>query len=163
MAVDETETQNEVWNTRQEDESLKAFNAFCMYRAMGWRRSIRACLEVHGIDQKRYGSWARWARLFDWKERAAKYDEYIAKETEKGIISAHVEHRRCYMDMLGKMAQVVDKSIGSLEAKDIDAGRAMDLLERTAKLDGYLCGENGESAKDEGQLAIRFVDDFKGL
>lgn len=75
-----------------------------------------------------------------------------------------MEHRKCFMAMIGKMAKVVDDSIGKLEAKDIDADTAMDLLERSAKLDGYLCGEDGEKQKDnDGQLEIRFVEDFKGV
>lgn len=152
------------WEIRMSGESPRAFNAFCFYRAMGYRRSIKACMELHGIEAKKYGSWARWARLFDWKNRAALYDEFIAKETEKGLINEHVEHRKCFMAMIGKMAKVVDDSIGKLEAKDIDADTAMDLLERSAKLDGYLCGEDGEKQKDnDGQLEIRFVEDFKGV
>ena len=59
-----------VWEKRMDGESARAFQAFCMYRAMGYRRSIRECLELHGIEQKRYGSWARWSRLYDWEERA---------------------------------------------------------------------------------------------
>lgn len=32
--------------------------------------------------------------------RAALYDEFIAKETEKGLINEHVEHRKCFMAMI---------------------------------------------------------------
>jgi len=88
------------WEIRMSGESPRAFNAFCFYRAMGYRRSIKACMELHGIEAKKYGSWARWARLFDWKNRAALYDEFIAKETEKGLINEHVEHRKCFMAMI---------------------------------------------------------------
>lgn len=152
------------WGRRMDGESAGAFNAFCLYRAMGYSRSIKSCMELHGIEAKKYGSWARWARLFDWKNRAALYDEFIAKETEKGLINEHVEHRKRFMAMIGRMAKVVDDSIGKLSAKDIDADTAMNLLERSAKLDGYLCGENGEKQKDnDGQLEIRFVEDFKGV
>ena len=84
-------------------ESAGAFNAFCLYRAMGYSRSIKSCMELHGIEAKKYGSWARWARLFDWKNRAALYDEFIAKETEKGLINEHVEHRKRFMAMIGRM------------------------------------------------------------
>lgn len=152
------------WEIRMNGESPKAFNAFCFYRAMGYRRSIKACMELHGIEAKKYGSWARWARIFDWKNRAALYDEYIAKETERGLINEHVEHRKCFMAMIGKMAKVVDDSIGKLESKNINADTAMDLLERSARLDGYLCGDDDEKLKGNGgQLEIRFVEDFKGV
>ena len=53
------------WETRLEAESPKAFKAFCMFRNMGYKRSIKAYLELHEIDPKKYGSWARYARLFN--------------------------------------------------------------------------------------------------
>lgn len=153
-----------VWEARLPNESAGAFRAFCMFKAMGYRRSIKGCLEAHGIEARKYGTWARWSRLFDWKNRAAAYDEFIAKETEKEIISEHVEHRKCFMQMIGRMAKVVDESIGKIQAKDIDADTAMDLLERSAKLDGFLNGKDGEKDnKSDGQLEIRFVDEFKGV
>lgn len=40
------------WETRLEAESPKAFKAFCMFRNMGYKRSIKACLELHEIDPK---------------------------------------------------------------------------------------------------------------
>ena len=36
------------WEIRMSGESPRAFNAFCFYRAMGYRRSIKACMELHG-------------------------------------------------------------------------------------------------------------------
>ena len=64
------------WEKRLIDESPKAFKAFCLYRAMGYKRSIKACMEMHGIEPKCYGSWARYARLYHWNERVAEYDHY---------------------------------------------------------------------------------------
>lgn len=47
------------WEKKLIDESPKAFKAFCLFRAMGYKRSIKACMEMHGIEPKKYGSWAR--------------------------------------------------------------------------------------------------------
>ena len=43
------------WETKLEGESPKAFKAFCLFRAMGYKRSIQACMEMHGIEPKKYG------------------------------------------------------------------------------------------------------------
>ena len=75
-----------VWEKRLDGESSKAFKAFCLFRSMGYKRSIKACMELNGIEANKYGTWSRYARLFDWKNRAAAYDEYIARETEKEIL-----------------------------------------------------------------------------
>ena len=152
------------WEARLEAESPKAFKAFCMFRNMGYKRSIKACLELHGIDQKKYGSWARYARLFNWNERAAKYDEYVAKETEIELINERVERKKRQMEMLNEFDGIVAKRLKTLNPDDLNADGAMDLLERSAKLDSFITGADKEATKPvQGELSINFVDSFKDL
>ena len=135
-----------------------------MFRNMGYKRSIKACLELHGIDQKKYGSWSRYARLFNWNERAAKYDEYIAKETERELINERVERKKRQMEMLNEFDGLVAKRLKTLNPDDLNADGAMDLLERSAKLDSFITGADKEAAKPvQGELSINFVDSFKDL
>ena len=152
------------WETRLEAESPKAFKAFCMFRNMGYKRSIKACLELHEIDPKKYGSWARYARLFNWNERAALYDEFVAKQTERELIAERVERKKRQMDMLNEFDGLVAKRLKTLDPEKLDADGAMDLLERSAKLDSFITGADKEAAKPvQGELAINFVDSFKGV
>lgn len=154
----------ECWETRLPEESPKAFKAFCLFRNMGYKRSIKACLELNDVDPKKYGSWSRYARLFNWKERAAKYDEYVAKEIEKELIAERVERRRRQMEMLNDFDGLVAKRIKTLNPEDLDADGAMDLLERSAKLDSFITGADKEASKPvQNELAISFVDSFKGV
>lgn len=150
------------WEKRLPGETAQAFRAFSMYRSMGFRRSIKGCLALHEIDPGKYGSWSRWSRLFSWNERAAEFDEFCAKEAEKAVIAEHAERRRRVMEMLDKVDSLVDRRLDTLKADDLDAGRTMDLIERSAKLDGYIAGE-GKEADGGGQLEINFVDGFDGL
>ena len=152
------------WETRLEAESPKAFKAFCMFRNMGYKRSIKACLELHEIDPKKYGSRARYARLFNWNERAALYDEYVAKETERELIAERVERKKRQMEMLNSFDELVGKRLKTLDPEKLDAEGAMDLLERSAKLDSFITGADKENNKlVQGELAINFVDSFKDL
>ena len=153
------------WEKKLDDESSKAFKAFCLFRSMGYKRSIKACMEMHGIEPKKYGSWARYARLFRWNERAAEYDAYIAKETEREILAERVERRKRQMEMLNGFDELVQKRIKTLKPEDLNADGAMDLLERSAKLDSFITGADKEAAKQpvQGELAISFVDSFKDL
>ena len=153
------------WETKLEGESPKAFKAFCLFRAMGYKRSIKACMEMHGIEPKKYGSWARYARLFRWNERAAEYDAYIAKESERVILAERVERRTRQMEMLNGFDELVAQRIKTLKPDDLNADGAMDLLERSAKLDSFITGADKEAAKQpvQGELAISFVDSFKDL
>lgn len=38
------------WETKLKGEPPKAFKAFCLFRAMGYKRSIKTCMEMHGIE-----------------------------------------------------------------------------------------------------------------
>ena len=152
------------WEKRLDDEPPKAFKAFCLFRSMGYKRSIKACMEMHGIDPKKYGSWARYARLYRWNERALEYDTYIAKETEREILAERVERRKKQMEMLNGFDELVGKRLKTLKPEDLNADGAMDLLERSAKLDSFITGADKENAKPvQGELAITFADSFKDL
>ena len=151
------------WEVRLPEESPKAFKAFCLFRAMGYKRSIKACMEMHGIEQKCYGSWARYARLFRWNERAAEYDAFMAKETEREILAERVERRKRQMEMLNGFDELVGKRLKTLNPEDLNADGAMDLLERSAKLDSFLTGADKENKPVQGELAITFADSFQGL
>lgn len=152
------------WEKRLDDEPPKAFKAFCLFRSMGYKRSIKACMEMHGIDPKKYGSWARYARLYRWNERALEYDTYIAKETEREILAERVERRKKQMEMLNGFDELVGKRLKTLKPEDLNADGAMDLLERSAKLDSFITGADRENTKPvQGELAISFVDSFKDL
>ena len=152
------------WEKRLDDEPPKAFKAFCLFRSMGYKRSIKACMEMHGIDPKKYGSWARYARLYRWNERALEYDTYIAKETEREILAERVERRKKQMEMLNGFDELVGKRLKTLKPEDLNADGAMDLLDRSAKLDSFITGADRENSKPvQGELAISFVDSFKDL
>ncbi len=152
------------WENRLDDEPPKAFKAFCLFRAMGYKRSIKACMEMHGIEPKKYGSWARYARLYRWNERAAEYDAYIAKETERELLAERVERKKRQMEMLNGFDELVGKRLKTLDPEKLDADGAMDLLERSAKLDSFITGSDKENAKPvQGELAITFADSFKDL
>ena len=151
------------WEVRLPEESPKAFKAFCLFRAMGYKRSIKACMEMHGIEQKCYGSWARYARLFRWNERAAEYDAFMAKETEREILAERVERRKRQMEMLNGFDELVGKRLKTLNPEDLNADGAMDLLERSAKLDSFITGADKENKPVQGELAITFADSFQGL
>ncbi len=152
------------WENRLDDEPPKAFKAFCLFRAMGYKRSIKACMEMHGIEPKKYGSWARYARLYRWNERATEYDAYIAKETERELLAERVERKKRQMEMLNGFDELVGKRLKTLDPEKLDADGAMDLLERSAKLDSFITGSDKENAKPvQGELAITFADSFKDL
>ena len=102
--------------------------------------------------------------MFNWNERAAKYDEFVAKETERELINERVERKKRQMEMLNEFDGLVAKRLKTLNPDDLNADGAMDLLERSAKLDSFITGVDKETGKPvQGELAITFADSFQGL
>ena len=71
---------------RQDGETPKAFEAFCAYLHLGSSRSIDlAYQQIHDIGKKsaRPRHWQEWSRQYDWVDRAAAYDLWIASQAQQ--------------------------------------------------------------------------------
>lgn len=66
---------------RRPDESPEAFLAFSIYRDCGPGRNIRAAWRIHAPESKTLaGSWFNWSAKFEWKNRAAVFDQYMQRK-----------------------------------------------------------------------------------
>lgn len=93
--------------------------------------------------------------------RASDYDAYIAKETEKEILAERVERRKRQMEMLNGFDELVGKRLKTLNPDDLNADGAMDLLERSVKLDSFITGADKENAKPvQGKLENKSMSIF---
>lgn len=77
----------------------------------------------------------------------AAYDDYLARKTEKEILTERVERGKRQMEMLNGFDESVTKRIKTLKPDDVNADVAMYLLERSAKLDSFITGEDKDVAK----------------
>ena len=95
------------------------------------------------------------------------YNIYVTngtKETERELLAERVERRKKQMEMLNGFDELVGRRLKTLDPEKLDADGAMDLLERSAKLDSFITGADKENAKPvQGELAITFADSFKDL
>ena len=142
-------------------ESPTAFRAFQLYRNMRYPRSIKACLKANGIDERKYSSWAKWSRRFCWKERAEAYDADVSEEIQKSLIAESVERKRRHIENLNEFDKLIGERLKTVSRDELDAELTMDLLERSSHLDSEIVGVKGETSANS--LAIRFVEDFKGV
>jgi hypothetical protein len=74
----------EIW-TKQDDETQRAYEVFCVYRDLGpSRRLIDAHDETYGHGAGNIRLLQRWSSQHDWVDRAEAYDQYLeAKRREE--------------------------------------------------------------------------------
>ena len=134
----------EPWERRQ-DESTKAYEAFCTYRDMGRERSLSKVAEKLQKSETLMG---RWSRTYDWVDRAAKWDdeqdrierEIAQKEQAKAIKDMRKRHADLAQAMLIKSARALAR-IPEDEIKPGDVSRMVDIA---SKLERISRGDVGE-------------------
>ena len=126
---------------RREDETDKAWGAFCLYRDLSpHERSLYAVSEaLYGDDEdeetgqepaknrpRMAPSWVReWSSRFSWVERARAHDDHIAEQTRQLKASARVRAERVIWDALeGLASKAVEKALAG------DTTLLRDLLDR---------------------------------
>ena len=74
----------EPWE-QQPGESCRAFGAFCAYRALGPRRSLRAAAAAFygSTSSSRERQFDKWSRAFDWVERTNAWDRHLDIEARE--------------------------------------------------------------------------------
>ena len=78
---------------RLDDETLKAYNSFLAYLAMGARRSVREAARQHYAETVSSGEeittvnvWLGWSAKYKWVSRGLARDEWIARTSDEQII-----------------------------------------------------------------------------
>lgn len=81
-------------------ETHKAWLAFCVYRDMGWDRSLdKAWRQETGKDGRHARHWATWSAKNHWVSRCRAYDNAVMKEARRKIQNERIEK---YTDRYGR-------------------------------------------------------------
>ena len=123
---------------RQENETTKAYEAFCVYRDMGTQRSLSKVAEKL---QKSDTLMGRWSRENDWVKRAAKWDdeqerierEIAQREQGKAIREMRKRHADLAKAMLIKSAKALAR-IPDDEVKPADISRMVDVASKLERI-----------------------------
>ena len=130
---------------RQEGETSKQYEAFCIYRDMGIDRSIRRVAEELSKSNTLIG---RWSRENDWVKRVEAYDieqERIARiQQQKDIAKMRKNHASIASTMLITAA----KALKSMKAEDIKPSDISRMVEVASKLERISRGDVGEVVEE---------------
>jgi hypothetical protein len=161
----------ESWR-RLTGESAAAYGAFCAFRDYGPERNIRKTVEETEKDEtkwrKRYRVWRNWATLFRWRERAADYDLYLDRLRQAERRKTIEAQGEVYRAATGKMLQVVQKKLDTVELGDLTQGAVVEWLTTAISMEREIAGvasgvRDAAGAAKGGQPEIRFSPEFEGL
>lgn len=129
---------------RQPGESSKAYEAFSIYYKETGRRSLRNVAATLGKSETLI---SRWSGRWNWVERAAAYDNALAREDFKNAME-EVKRMNAQQARIGVAIQ--EKAIRALQKMNIDDMSARDVIqffvhgseiERKARLYGANLGK----------------------
>lgn len=140
---------------KQEHETSKAFNAFCLYRDMGADRSQSRLVEEYGQSMTTVN---KWSSKFDWVKRCEAWDveqDRVAREAQlKEISDMRKRHISVANAMLSKAAQALE----FIPEDEIKPSDVVKMVEVAAKLERLSRGDAGEVIEErDGGKAIDVV------
>lgn len=156
----------EPW-VKREDETGKAYRAFCVYRDMGDERkleSVTSNIYFNGKDSAEVGAPFRakhrqvekWSSANEWVKRVDLYDEYILEKAreddEEGRIKA-IRRQKAIADaiLLKIYKHVMSDEFDPSQMKDRDL---ITLLEKSVNIERLVFGE----ATEQGKTQVEVLD-----
>lgn len=146
MLTDEYGVDTYPWE-RQREETPKSFEAFVMYRDLGYKRTLRkVILALYGIDERVYernGEHAgkartveRWSSKYHWTARVEEYDRWLDKQTQADHLEAvramRVRHAQISSIAAAKMATYLN-GLDDVKLSRMTPDQAMRMFDIAAK------------------------------
>lgn len=107
--------EKDLWE-RKENESNKAFQAFCIFRDLGAGRTLAAVAEKL---RKSYDLIRRWSKNYFWQNRADAWDKMISEKAAKKAAEEYAKMLEVQIN-LGKMLQAkAAKAIQNIDFENV--------------------------------------------
>lgn len=137
---DNTSVEVELWE-RQEGETPRAYEAFCIYRDLGPNRSIAKTVQKLGKNKT---TLEQWSAKYEWVKRAtawdAEQDRIVRQQQLEDIKKMRKQHADVAYAMILKAAQALKRiPVDEIKASDISR-----MVETASKLERISRGDVGE-------------------
>lgn len=138
---------------RQPRESHQAFEAFELYRDMGPMRGIRKVAKETG---KSFTLMERWSRVWEWKRRADKYEEYYDALKASALHRRKMEMIERQADLGRRMQQTADMGLDCMEVEELSAQDIARLAGEGVKIERLALGDSTENVDTRGAVQVHF-------
>lgn len=138
--VNTPEPATEPWE-RQEDETARAWEAFCIYRDMGPDRSLRKVVQALDKNLTTIGDWST---RYDWVKRVAAWDveqDRISRQAQMKEIKAM---RNRHAGMAKAMIVKAGRALQKIPEEELKASDISRMIEVAAKLERISRGDVGD-------------------
>jgi hypothetical protein len=140
---------------KTDEESAKAFDAFCAYRDLGPARSIAAAVEESGGGAGRMRTWEGWSSRYRWVERAAAYDSHIDQvrltASADNVAMAALKHATAASRRIEKGLE----RLAELKPEDMSVLEVRQYISDGIRLHRLALGLSTESVRQEASVSVR--------
>jgi len=128
---------------QQPGESARANGAFCVYRDLGPRRSLRAAAaKFYGRSSVALErQFDKWSRAFRWVERASAWDRHLDSEARKTQEEARREMAERQVRGARALQAKALERLRALRPKDLGPAELLRYIVEAAKLERLALGE----------------------
>lgn len=139
----------------QPEETMKAYEAFCVYRDLGPSRSMRETAEKLGKSQ---GLMEGWSVKHEWGKRAAAWDAEQDRINRQEQMKEIAKMRKRHADIAKKALDKVEAAIDSIDEHEMSNVDIARLMAEAAKLERLSRGDVGDVIEErDGGEAISAV------
>ena len=139
----------EPWE-RQQGETTRAYEAFCIYRDMGASRALRKVVQQLN---KNLTTIAEWSTKYEWVKRVAEWDAEQDRIARQAQVDEIKRMRKRHADLASAMLIKAAKALQRIPEDEIKAVDVSRMVETASKLERISRGDVGEvvEERDGGQ------------
>lgn len=117
---------------RTPKETAQSYGGFRVFRDLGPKRSIAAVVTEYGITDT---TCRRWAKNFNWVDRATAWDDHTAALVDEARLSAFREMKDTHTKLAKIAMTKALEALQRIKVEHMPSGTAVRLLEFAVKLD----------------------------
>lgn len=105
---------------RQEKETTRAYQTFCVYRDLGASRSMQAVIDAIGST---ISTLHNWSSTHNWNERSNAFDDYMERQKRDATIASELANHQRKIEEFRGQNEKLGKGMLSTAAQMLELGQ----------------------------------------
>ena len=160
LGTDAFLVEHQVWE-RQNGEAFKAYEAFKVYRELGWERSLRGV--VRKADEFAVSTVQRWSHENNWAQRVDAFDIWKERREYQIRENAIVTMEKRHAQMARFMQQKIMERLQGVKPEELSLSELARWADLATKMERLSLGEPTEHTKRTNESRSISFDFMKNL